>query len=86
MRHDDPVVRAWLQARDDAAAQPVLELLAARIRKRRDSLSLDDMAPVDAKMIAAVLDSRVVSLTPSPRRNRKRGRPSPYPGRDSRGR
>ncbi len=87
LRHDQPVVRAWLEACDEGAALPVRNLLAREVRKLPDvrDLRTDNMVEADAKTLAHLLAPGPALVRPRPggRRNlrpglrQQPGRPAP---------
>lgn len=81
LRHDVPVVRAWLKACDDGAPQPVRDGLARAVRKQGD-LRVVGMAEADAKALTRLLTPAPTLTRPRPGRRDPRQRLSEQPGRD----
>lgn len=79
LRHDSAVVRAWLQARDDASAE-VRELLAGRVLEQKADLATTGMTATDALALAALLKPPPSLVKTPRRRGGPRNRPPSQPG------
>lgn len=64
-RHDDPVVSAWLRARDEHAPSAVLDRLAQRLRERGEDLAIQKLGAADRKALGTLLAEAAVQRVSS---------------------
>lgn len=70
LRHESAVVRAWLEARDEGVNGPVLELLAAQVRKVHGTVQTSGGTDTDALALARLLAPRLALPAGRPQRGR----------------
>jgi hypothetical protein len=80
LRSEHAVVRAWLAAREEGAAQPVLDLLGQAVRKIAHRSPTDGMTDADAKALTRLLTPPVTKPGWVPRRGGPRHHLTRQPG------
>lgn len=82
LRSGHAAVRAWLAARDEGAAQPVLDLLGQAVRRVGDESDTAGMANADARALNHLLaPPALISPRPTAHRGGPRYHLPQYPGR-----